>query len=65
MECHRCEHQVAVKAGMYRGVEIAKTPCGKCELRDRSGYDLPYDEELGGAGDERGLPAAGPRTDLC
>jgi len=61
MECHRCEHQVAVKAGMYRGVDFAQTPCGKCELRDRTGYDLAYDEGRGAADDDRGLPAAAPR----
>ena len=61
MECHRCEHQVAVKAGMYRGIEFAQTPCGKCELRDRSGYDLSYDEGRGAADDDRGGPAVGPR----
>ena len=58
MECHRCEHQVAVKAGMYRGVEFAQTPCGKCELRDRLGYDLAYDDGRGAADDDHGVPAA-------
>jgi len=46
---------------MYRGVDFAQTPCGKCELRDRTGYDLAYDEGRGAADDDRGLPAAAPR----
>jgi hypothetical protein len=49
MECHRCEHQAAVKAGLYRGVAFAQTPCGKCQLRDRIGYDPTFDAERGAA----------------
>ena len=47
MECHRCEHQADVKAGKFRGLPFEKTPCGRCELRDWSGYVLPFDEERG------------------
>lgn len=62
MECHRCEHQAAVKAGVYRGVAFARTPCGKCELRERTGYDPAFDEERGAAdGLAAGELSAAPR----
>jgi hypothetical protein len=59
MECHRCEHQAAVAAGAYRGIAFQQTPCGRCELADRSAFVIEYDEERGAG--EAGEQPATPR----
>jgi len=53
MECHRCKRQAEVQAGLYRGITFSKTPCGRCELGDRSAFVMKFDEERGAA-DEMG-----------
>lgn len=52
MECHRCEHQAAIKAGKYRDVAFEQTPCSKCTLRDGLTYVVPFNEEYGGGIDD-------------
>ena len=45
MECHRCEHREAVRAGKYARVAFQDTPCAKCELKENSEFTMAYDEE--------------------
>ncbi len=45
MECHRCKHRAALAAGKYREVAFEQTPCARCELRIREGYEVPFLED--------------------
>ena len=46
MECHRCPHAEAVRAGKYRGRAYEETPCAACELRESSAFTLEFDVAL-------------------
>ena len=45
MECHKCEYGKRVRAGRCRGVRWERTPCSRCELRQRSEFTMEFDEE--------------------
>ena len=47
MECHLCEHQGAVNAGVYRGVAFGQTPCARCKLEEKPAFDLLFRDEVG------------------
>lgn len=52
MECHKCEHQAAVKAGKYEGVPYLDTPCGKCKVKtESSAFTIAYDSDRESAAD--------------
>ena len=44
MECHKCEHRVAVEAGKFRGMAFDETPCARCDGMARASYPLQYRE---------------------
>ena len=48
MECHKCRHNEDVATGRYAGVEFAKTPCAKCELKAGGSFAIEFDDERPG-----------------
>ena len=42
MECHKCEHQVALTAGKFRGLAFEQTPCARCDGMGRESYPLQF-----------------------
>ena len=44
-ECHECKHDADVKAGKYKDVPFAETPCATCELRESSMKTQEFDDE--------------------
>ena len=46
MECHKCEHQAAVKAGKFHDMAFAQTPCALCDGMARASYPLQFQELL-------------------
>ena len=44
MTCHTCEHNAGVRAGKFKNVPFAQTPCAGCELTESSTATQEYDE---------------------
>jgi len=60
MTCDKCEHQADVRAGKYRGVAFAATPCSKCDWQQPSSLGtMEFNEELVPAGAAEALRPAG------
>ena len=42
MECHKCEHRVAVETGKFRGMVFEETPCARCDGMSSAPYPLQF-----------------------
>ena len=42
MECHKCEHRMAVETGKFRGMAFDETPCARCDGMASGPYPLQF-----------------------
>jgi hypothetical protein len=47
MQCHLCPHQAAIRAGKYRRTAFKRTPCARCDWRERVRLNPSFKDERG------------------